>query len=319
MEWCLEKNLQTYCDEACKNKLEVLILNNASEDRTAEIAQTFCKKYPEIFILHNRDSRGYGSSINEALSCAKGTYFRIIDADDWVDTKELVRLLARLESCQADVVQTNYTVVDMQSGKKLPQQACADGLQYETVYTDFKYALHTLPAIHSTTYRTELLRKNNFFMQDKTFFVDEEYIVLPFLYAKNMVYYPENVYQYQVANPEQSTSPKNRGKYAQHRERVIKRLISELENIRHQNIQLTPSAWEYAQKRISSGIADHFTTLYIYVEDRRQGRKWASNWQLYVLQHKDFVIPRRKCVCLLLLNLFGVDPKKYMFLKKIFV
>lgn len=317
MERCLEKNLSTYCSPKLEGNLEIIILNNCSEDRTSEIARDFCQQYPQLFKKIDRDSRGYGASINAALKVATGKYFRIIDADDWVETKELEHCLQYLNDCDADIVQTDYTIVDMQTGEKWEKAARNCGINYETVYTDFSYAIKTLPAIHSTTYRTELLRIHGFKMQDKTFFVDEEYIVLPFLYAKSIIYYPCNVYQYQVANPEQSTSPRNRGKYADHRERVIKRLINQYQLTRQTDDMTVPFALEYCEMRIRAGVADHFTTLYIYVEDRRRGREMAKKWQHYIAKTApDFLCPGKETI-LHILNLLHITPIQYGLLKEL--
>lgn len=316
MEWCLEKNLSTYFSPDLEDDLEVIILNNCSSDRTSEIAQRFCKKYPKIFKQFNRESRGYGSSINAALKVAQGTYFRVIDADDWVDTEELKRFLQYLQNCDTDIVQTDYTIVDMQTGARILRAAQTFGINYETLYTDFSCAIKTLPAIHSTTYRTNLLRDHGFYMQDNTFFVDEEYIVLPFLYAKNIIYYPCNVYQYQVANPEQSTSPRNRGKYAEHRERVIKRLIQQYQQAKQAgSAKAAPFALEYCSTRIRAGVADHFTTLYIYVDDRKYGRTLANRWKESVYSWIDFRC-RCKQIILYIFNMIRITPKKYEILKK---
>lgn len=317
MEWCLKKNLSTYCIQDLDLPLEVIILNNCSSDRTLEIAQDFCQKFPQIFKLCNRTTKGYGSSINEALKIARGKYFRIIDADDWVDTEELQQFLRALKHFDADIIQTDYTIVDMQTGKRIPKIAQRNEIKYGIMYSDLSCALKTLPAIHSTTYRTKLLREHGFYMQDETFFVDEEYIVLPFLYAETILYLPYNVYQYQVSNPEQSTSPRNRGKYAEHRERVIKRLVNEYQKANLENIITVPFALEYCARRIHAGIADHFTTLYIYVENRKQGRAMAKNWNHYVCQ----TIPDFRCPCkqsiLLLLNFLHISPTQYGYLKKV--
>lgn len=317
MGWCLEKNLRTYCDDGLAGRLEVVILNNASTDETERIARRFCREYPGIFRLCSRESRGYGGSVNQALSIAKGRYFRIVDADDWVDTRALERLVKRLANCAVDIVQTDYTIVDMQSGRKTPVNAGSRGIRYGTVYRDFACAVKTLPMIHSTAYRTELLREAGFSMQDDTFFVDEEYTVLPFLRAETIVYFPENVYQYQVANPEQSTSPRNRGVYAAHRERVVRRLIAAYRAAARSGRRFPQNALPYCLKRIQDSAADHFTTLYIYVEDRAQGRRMAARWADELDGSGLSFRCGKKRAALSALNALRVSPVQYAALKKV--
>ena len=316
MEWCLEKNLNTYADERLMGRVEVLCLNNASEDGSKAIIERFVERWPEMFHLIDRDSRGYGSSINEAMAAATGRYFRIIDADDWADTEELLRTVDALEHCEADVVLTDYTIVSLQTGEEKPVRAGDKGAPYHTLLTDLDWPERTLPSIHNTTYRTQLLRASRFYMQDRIFFVDEEYVILPYLSAKSVLYLPFNVYRYLVANPAQSTSPKNRAKLQEHRQRVLQRLIGEIRPV--QTGDPENRALAYCSKRIALGIGDHFTTLLIYVEDRREGRALARKWEAYIKQTAPEFWPgvRKKAAILYALNSIRLSQPAYERLKK---
>lgn len=308
MEKWLPKNLATYRHPALEGKLEVLCLNNASQDRSKEIIEDFAASCPQIFTLVDRPTRGYGGSINDAMARARGKYFRIVDADDWVDTDELVKLVDTLEDCDADVVLTDYQIVNMVTGEMTPVKAGEKGIAYGQQADGFSGPTNTLPSIHNTTYRTALLRECGFYMQDDMFFVDEEYVVLPYLSAKSVIYYPYDIYRYQVANPAQSTSPKNRAKYLDHRRRVLERLIDAYNRAPSEH-----PALPYCYERIRRGVGDHFTTLYMYVENRREGRRLAEAWKDYVCRSAPVFWPsvRRKAVILSLLNRLHVSLKQY--------
>lgn len=316
MECCLEKNLSTYLDERLQGRLEVLCLNNASEDASKRIIESFVEQYADIFVLLDRNSRGYGSSINAALEQARGRYFRIVDADDWVNTNELVKLVDTLEDCEVDIVLTDYQIVNMQNGEMTPVCAADHGITYAEVAENFDGPCKTLPSIHNTTYRTQLLRQCGFYMQDNMFFVDEEYVVLPYLGANTVVYYPFDVYRYQVANPAQSTSPKNRAKYQAHREKVLCRLLEEYKKGSH--TETSERTISYCQLRIQKGVGDHFTTLLIYVEDRKKGRELANKWKAYLLQNfPDFWNKAKwKVFALKILNYMNISLSQYEMLKK---
>lgn len=311
MENWLDKNLATYWDPVFYERLEVLCLNNASEDGSKAIIQRYAEKWPQIFTLVDRNSRGYGGSINEAMARARGIYFRIVDADDWVDTKELIELVNALENCDVDIVLTDYEIVDMQTGVMTPVRAESKGVEYGRRYREFSWPLKTLPSIHGTTYRTALLQKSGFQMQDNIFFVDEEYVILPYLFAESVIYYPFDIYRYQVANPAQSTSPQNRAKYHGHREKVLRRLITDYQAAR----SASPGgiALSYCYDRIKRGVGDHFTTLYMYIEDRRTGRQLAKKWQGYIQTYAlEFWPPvREKKVVLSLMNYLHVSLEQY--------
>lgn len=313
MEKHLPKNLPTYADSRLDGALEVLILDNASADRTAEIAQDFVRRYPDTFRLIRRDSRGYGGSVNQALAEAQGKYFRIVDADDWVDTANLVALISALQTCEADVVQTPYRRVVMGTGEELP--TVFRNVEYGRVYRDFLPCRENVPCIHSTAYRTAMLRESGFAMQDGIFFVDEEYVILPFLSAKSVVYYDLDLYRYLVGNPAQSTSPENRARYADHRERVVRRLLAV-----YGASEMTPDAREYCFFRIAQAAADHLTTLYIYLPDRAEGRRRAKAWEAFVKASdpKIYSAIRPKAEKLEALNRLGVGLGAYEKLKELF-
>ncbi len=275
MEAHLPKNLPTYCSPRLAGRLEVLVLDNASQDRTGEIADGFAARYPETFRVLHRQSRGYGGSINQALAEARGKYFRIVDADDWVDTAALEGLVERLETCGADVVQTNYRRVVMGTGEERPTRF--SGVEYGRIYTDFATCRGNVPCIHSVTYRTGLLRACGFSMQDGIFFVDEEYVILPFLQVKSLVYYDLDLYRYLVGNPTQSTSPANRARYAGHREQVVRRLLEAWSTG-----QAVGPARDYFFFRVAQAAGDHLTTLYLYLPDRREGLRRGLAWEAAV-------------------------------------
>jgi glycosyltransferase involved in cell wall biosynthesis len=317
MSMWLERDLATFCDTRFNTRLEVIIQNNASEDDSGVIAQGFCDKYPAIFTLNNRNSRGYGSSINDGLAQAAGVYFRIIDADDWVETDELARFLDFLETCTSDVVVSDYHIVNMQTGEHTSVRAADKGIPYYYRTSSLTACKAFLPSIHALTYRTSLLRDNGFIMQDMLYFVDEEYVILPFLNVKSVIFTDCSVYRYQVANPEQSMSPKNRAKYREHREKVLRRLLRDYE-IAERN-GASDEALSYCRERIVRGVGDHFTTLYIYVQDRKSGYKEAEAWISFLQSDYSpfWEASKAKADKLRLLNQFNLTLKQYEFLKRI--
>lgn len=313
MEKHLPKNLPTYLEAGKSGKLEVLILNNASTDSTASIGESFAQRYPDVFQLVSRDSKGYGGAVNQAIAMAKGRYFRVVDGDDWVDAQALAHQLEALEALgdqTVDVIQTNYCRVVQSTGQELPVRF--QGVDYNQVYHTFSPCRENVPCLHSTTYRTGLLRETGFFMQDGIFFVDEEYVILPFLGAKTVLYYDLDVYRYQVGDPGQSTSPGNRAKYASHREQVVQRLLDAL--------QTAPAgeAGDYLFFRTAQAAADHLTTLYMYLPDRKEGLGKGLAWERYVkeINPQVFHAIRKKGFLLRQMNRAGLPLPTYFELKR---
>ena len=311
MEWCLAKNLRTYRDHRLFYRLEVLCVNNASEDSSKEIIESFCSETPEIYRMIDREIDDYGAAINDAISSARGKYFRIVDADDWVNTEDLIKLVDTLEKGGADVVLTDYQMVSMDDQSVKAVRAMERGANYGQVCTTFEGPIQTLPSTHGTTYRLKLLREHHFYVQTGLFFVAEEYVILPYLYARSVIYYPYDIYRYQVANPNQSTSPVNRARYYKHREKVLRRLITEYHAAQRGDVDAY--RLDYCYRRIGLGAADHFTTLYLYSADRRRGRMLAREWKTFLRMEApefwDFA--RRKVSVLSLLNVLHLPLPLY--------
>ena len=103
MEKLLPQCLDSMADERFRDALEVLVVDDGSKDRTAEIARGYSEKWPEIFRVISKENGGHGSAVNAALDRAAGRYFRIVDADDWVNRENLHRLLEEMGKAEADI------------------------------------------------------------------------------------------------------------------------------------------------------------------------------------------------------------------------
>lgn len=73
-------------------KKEIIIINDGSTDRTAEIAQKLAKQYNEIIFLDKKNS-GKANSLNAALKIAKGELFAVVDADSYPKKDALMKMV----------------------------------------------------------------------------------------------------------------------------------------------------------------------------------------------------------------------------------
>ena len=60
----------------------------------------------------------HGSTINASIKNATGKYYKIVDSDDWVDSKELEKLVIWLKSNDVDLVLTPYKCVNANKNDK---------------------------------------------------------------------------------------------------------------------------------------------------------------------------------------------------------
>ena len=78
---------------------ELVIINEASDDNTSEIAKELCKREPKkTTFIDNKKPLGLQKLANLVLSQANGKYMMRLDADDWLDENALLLLVTKLES-----------------------------------------------------------------------------------------------------------------------------------------------------------------------------------------------------------------------------
>jgi glycosyltransferase involved in cell wall biosynthesis len=72
-------------------EFEIVIGDDCSTDRTAEILLEYVEKYPQKFnILNSRCNIGMVNNFKRTLTHCKGTYIAICDGDDyWTDKNKL--------------------------------------------------------------------------------------------------------------------------------------------------------------------------------------------------------------------------------------
>ena len=77
---------------------EVIIVNDGSRDRTAEIADRLASEHEAVRAVHNNPNLGYGGALQRGFREAAKDWVFYTDGDGQFDFKELPRLLPLLET-----------------------------------------------------------------------------------------------------------------------------------------------------------------------------------------------------------------------------
>ena len=206
MEKCIESLLPGGDD------VEILIVDDGSHDRTAEIADAYEKKYPGIIRAIHQENGGHGEAVNAGIRNATGLYFKVVDSDDWVDLDAYRKILDKLREISGgdrvlDMFIANY-VYEKEGVKHKKVMRCSN-LPKDRIFT-WKEAGHFHKGqyilMHSVIYRTELLRECGLKLPKHTFYVDNIFIFNPLPYVKRMYYTDVVFYHYFIGRDDQSVN-----------------------------------------------------------------------------------------------------------------
>jgi len=84
------------------NKWEIILVNDASEDDSAQVVDALARSDGHIRVVHHETNRGYGGALSSGFAHSTGQLVFYTDGDGQYDPRELERLLDHLD--HADIV-----------------------------------------------------------------------------------------------------------------------------------------------------------------------------------------------------------------------
>lgn len=204
MEKCIDSLLRG------GERVEIIIINDGSKDRTGEIADRYAGEHPDIVRVVHQENGGHGEGINQGLAWASGKYFKVVDSDD-VLSEDFPTFLDRLEECDraggVDLMVTNYFYVHT-DGKGDRSICYKHNLPEGRIFSweDTRpFKLHQMLTIHSCTFRTELMRQTAKRPLPKHVFYEDNLMVYRVLqHVERMYYMDADLYRYWIGRPDQS-------------------------------------------------------------------------------------------------------------------
>lgn len=208
-------NSQDYM-EACVNsllcggdRLEIIIIDDGSTDKTGEIADAYADGYPDIVRVIHQENGGHGEGINQGVKHARGKYFKVVDSDDKV-SGDFPAFLDALEKCESqggvDLAVTNYFYVHT-DGVGDRSINYSNALPKDRIFSwpDTKrFRIHQMLTIHSCTFRTQLLKDWAEPLPKKIFYEDNLMVCKTLPKVERMYYFPKDLYRYWIGRPDQS-------------------------------------------------------------------------------------------------------------------
>ena len=214
-------NSEAYMEKCIRSILpvgknvEILIIDDGSaKDRTPEIADRYAARYPDVVRAIHQENGGHGEAVNAGLRNASGIYYKVVDSDDWVNTRALKRIVEKMKELEAeggvDLFLANF-VYDKAGAvhKKLMRFADVFPQGRSFGWEEMgRMRLTQYLLMHNIFYRTKMLRNCGMVLPKHTFYVDNIFAFQPLPYVEKLYYMDENLYHYFIGREDQSVNEK---------------------------------------------------------------------------------------------------------------
>lgn len=301
----LAKCLDSLIDESVIGFLDIIVVNDGSTDSTSELAHSYKDRFPNLIRVIDKENGGHGSGVNAGIKNAKGKYFKVLDSDDWFDTKSLALFVEKLKNIESDLVVTNFTEIDALTYQQHLRT-------FKNPKNDLEVSIHDcikhIPYFYMTRLcvKTSLLQKNMVQLQEKTYYVDNEFCVFSVAYASTVTFFDINLYQYLVGQATQSISRENLIRHIPDTMRVAYRLVefySKQNEVRKQRIK----------GLICAFVLSFYPIALIFNRNKKVGKGLYSgyNTSLKLRSKEIYAAIHFKSRIYYLMSLFRVSPAIY--------
>lgn len=189
---------------------EILVINDGSKDDTSAIAHAFAERDSRVVAV-DQENANWGGVVNHGLSLAKGTFFKIVDSDDYIDPAALKRVLDTMALAVKsgnvpDLMVTNYVY-----------DRVTDGTQHTIQYRKllptgrvFAWSEMGHPGIdqfimvHASWYRTQVLRDSGVELPTGVSYMDSLFVLHPMPWVEKLFYLDVDAYHYIIGREGQS-------------------------------------------------------------------------------------------------------------------
>lgn len=110
VEEYLSDSLESIVNQTIFEQLEVLLIDDGSQDNSLQICKKYASKFDNIHVFH-QTNQGPSSARNKGLREATGEYIAFFDSDDWAVKDLYESLLLLIEENNADMSMVDFSFV----------------------------------------------------------------------------------------------------------------------------------------------------------------------------------------------------------------
>lgn len=186
---CLKSILcQTY------DKLEIILVDDGSEDNSGKICDEFKDIDERIFVIHQKNC-GVSDARNKGLDAAKGKYVIFVDSDDFVDCTYICELYSKMEEFDIAICGIGRYILGEKQENLLEQMVLDKAeLVSQTIGNNYigGYLVNKIFSLH-------IIRENNIRFNNKVHIGEDMLWILQYLeYCSKGIYISRTLYYYRL-------------------------------------------------------------------------------------------------------------------------
>lgn len=179
------KNILHKLDKQITDKIEVLLIDDGSKDKSLEICESYANISNNYKVFHQKNS-GASATRNKGIELAKGRYIVFIDSDDDIADDYIKTVCDLCDDTNADIIQLDSYMV-----KNGYEQYIAVGLEEGVHDVDHycKFVLkQTTNPPWNKIYKNDIIKKNKIYFDVNMVMGEDISFTLEFLKYINSAY-----------------------------------------------------------------------------------------------------------------------------------
>ena len=192
--------------------LEVILVNDASTDRSGQICESYAYKYPNFKVIHLESNKLPAHARNVGLIAAEGEYVHFCDSDDHYMDQIFSKIAAVLKQSAPSVLVGQFHCEPEQGAFFANDIPMDSNVISRADANEMAGYLLELPNLLCTPWRfvvrRDLLLTNNIFFPEGYHAEDEEWVPKVICNAHSFAHLPEPFYCYRPRAMESLTSAK---------------------------------------------------------------------------------------------------------------
>lgn len=192
-EQYIQRCLNSIIRQTVFEQLEVIIVNDGSDDNSEYIVKEYTKKYSNIICYHTKN-RGVSHARNIGLDKSNGEYVVFVDSDDYIDEEYISKLVAYSNDCS--IVCSGFIAEYKNKRVKNFIQKEQEVSSSEAIH-DFLIGKNINPNVWSKAFKRSVIEKIRF-DESKTVAEDRLFLFYCLANSKSIKYMTSCGYHYTI-------------------------------------------------------------------------------------------------------------------------